>query len=67
MCFASMPKPKKLPPPPNKLDSQADALANMQARRAGGINRQQTNITGGMAGAPNISAPSAGGKSVLGG
>ncbi len=66
MCF-SAPKPKKLPPPPSKLDSQNDALKAIQGRRAGGINRQATNITGGMAAAPNVSAPSAGGKSVLGG
>lgn len=65
MCF-KMPKPDKPPPPPNKLDSQNDALRNLAQRRAGGITRSQTDVTRGMAGAPNIAAPVAGGRTVLG-
>lgn len=64
MCF--MPKPEKPPPPPNKLDSMNDALRNMASRRAGGTTRAQTNVTQGLAGAPNVAAPMAGGRTVLG-
>lgn len=48
MCFPSQPKIQKPPAPPNKLDNQADALANIQARRQGGISSADTNVTGGM-------------------
>jgi hypothetical protein len=68
MCFMpSMPKPKEIPAPPNKLDGQNDALRNMQSRRAGGISRGDTNVTQGMAGTPNIATPAAGGRTILGG
>lgn len=68
MCFMSkMPKPKEPPPPPNKLDSQNDALRNMQSRRVGGTTRGDTNVTGlGVTGV-NTAAPIAGGKTILGG
>lgn len=65
ICF-SMPKPRELPAPPNKLDTQADALRNMQARRAGGVMRSDTNVTQGGAGAPTVAAPAAG-RTILGG
>jgi hypothetical protein len=65
MCFG-MPKPKEPPPPPNKLDMQADALANLQQRRAGGTSRSDTNVTGGKAGNVNTATPS-GGRTILGG
>jgi hypothetical protein len=68
MCMPSMPKVKKPPAPPNKLDGMNDALRNMQARRAGGMSRQDTNVTLGGAGAVNTAAPAAGsGKTILGG
>jgi len=62
-----MPKPKKPPPPPNKLDSMNDALRNMAGRRAGGTTRQDTNVTGNTAGNVNTAAPMAGSKTILGG
>jgi hypothetical protein len=54
MCM-SMPKPKKAPAPPSALDSQADALANMAQRRAGGTTRQSTFATTGLGAAPTYS------------
>ena len=67
MCiFAKPPKPKPLPPPPNKLDTQADALRRTQQLRSGGLTRQDTNVTGGTAGAAQVYTPAAGGKLILG-
>lgn len=67
MCFAKMPRPKEPPPPPNKLDSQNDALRNMQGRRAGGTTRGDTNVTGSGVPSVNTAAPVAGAKTILGG
>lgn len=68
MCF-SMPKPKKPPPPPNKLDAQFDALANLRARRAGVLTRPDLDMTRGFGGTnTNNAAPAAGAtKQILGG
>lgn len=66
MCF-STPKVQKAPPPPNKLDTLADALKNQQGRRIGGMSRGDTNVTGGtLGGVGNVIAPGAGGKTKLG-
>jgi hypothetical protein len=69
MCFQKMPEPKKPPPPPNKLDSMNDALRNQQARRAGGTQRSDTNVTGLGVNQNRINtvSPMAGGKTILGG
>lgn len=68
MCFMpKMPRPKEPPPPVNKLDTQNDALRNLQARRAGGITRSDTNVTGGLAGTPTTATPAAGSRTILGG
>lgn len=67
MCFMSkVPKPKPLPPPPNKLDTQVEALRRTQQGRAGGLTRQDTNVTGGTASATPVYTPAAGGKLILG-
>ena len=67
MCFMSkVPKPKPLPAPPNKLDTQVESLRRAQQLRAGGTTRQDTNVTGGKASATPVYTPAAGGKLILG-
>lgn len=67
MCFMSkIPKPKPLPPPPNKLDTQVDALRRTQQAKSGGITRSDTNVTGGSASGAPVYTPAAGGKLLLG-
>ncbi len=68
MCF-SAPKVKKPPPPPNKLDTQADALANQQARRATGMTRSDTFTGAGNSALAGPPMPTIGGsrKTILGG
>lgn len=66
MCFPKPPSPKPLPPPPNKLDSQIDALRRTTQARVGGMTRTDTNVTGGIAGKAQVYTPAASGKPLLG-
>jgi hypothetical protein len=68
MCFGGQPNIRKPPAPPNKLNSQADALANLQARRQGGLTAADTNVTGGTVSPFGFKpvAGGAGGAKVLG-
>jgi hypothetical protein len=67
MCiFPKVPKPKPLPPPPNKLDTQVESLRRTQQGRVGGMMRSDTNVTGGSATGAQVYTPAAGGKALLG-
>lgn len=67
MCFLpKIPKPKALPNPVNKLDTQLDALRRTQKAKAGGTTRSDTNVTGGTANTTPVYTPAAGGKLILG-
>ena len=68
MCFGKtkIPSPKKLPPPPEKLDTMADALRNTAAQRRGGTTRADTKAAGDNPGFTPVYTPAAGGKTLLG-